>query len=233
MGGNSTSYGVVAYGCGCRRVGGSQPLIVCYRILFFISHSLLHTKYRPRSSSTSIFRMTRLQCSSLITLGTPHLVSPFALVDQTRGLISEIEQTPSCSPRALQEEHGIDITCVCSSGVNGNFWDGFSTATSSTAPLETLIAAASYLPLVGTMNTRGDGIVPLPVAFLEDTRHVILEQCSVSNKFIIHSHVLPTPWNLWNGTAPSISLLSSSNDDDTYVSYVSPGVVSQWAPYIR
>ena len=182
--------------------------------------------------------MVRERCSSLITLGTPHLVSPQALVDQTRGLIYEIEQTPSCQPRVLQEEYGIDITCVCSSGVSGQFWKDPST-------LETWIAAASYLPLVGTFETKGDGIVPLSVAFLQGARQVVLEQCNDSKKIIIHSHVLPTPWNLWNGTAPSLPLLSSSFSNDgrkeksanvkssNFVSYVSPGVVSQWARYIR
>jgi hypothetical protein len=39
--------------------------------------------------------------------------------------------------------------------------------------------------------------------------------------------VLPTPWNLLDGYAPSIGL------PDSYRSYVSNGVVQQWIKYLQ
>lgn len=107
------------------------------------------------SSSSAISRVTADQCSSLITLGTPHVAPETALVDQTRGLIREIDETPSCSAQALADR-GIDITCVCSSSLRGTF---------VSTNVEELVAASSYLPLLGRAgaDVKGDGIVPLGI----------------------------------------------------------------------
>jgi hypothetical protein len=156
----------------------------------------------------------------LITLGTPHLCPESALVDQTRGLLREIAESPSCSSQALADL-GIDITCVCSSGLSGSFL---------TTDLEQLVAASSYLPLLGRIggDVSGDGIVPLELAFMESpARRVEIEKCETTGAPVRHSHVLPTPWNLWDGYAPSIVL------PDTFSSYVSTGVIPQWSKYIR
>ena len=171
-------------------------------------------------SSTAVHRRIMAQCSSLITLGTPHVSPEDALVDQTRGLLREIEETDTCQPEALADR-GIDITCVCSQSLSGKF---------TTLDIEEVVAASSYLPLLGRVgeDVKGDGIVPLDLAFMgEPSRRVIVDRCSVSNAPVRHSHVLPTPWNLWDGYAPSINL------PEDYVSYVSEGVLCQWAPYIR
>ena len=40
------------------------------------------------------------------------------MVDQTRGLLREIESSPSCSSQSLHER-GIKVTCVGSSGLTG------------------------------------------------------------------------------------------------------------------
>jgi hypothetical protein len=70
--------------------------------------------------------------------------------------------------------------------------------------------------------------VPLALAFMEEpARRVVLEQCTLTLERVRHSHVLPTPWNLWNGYAPSIALPVA------FPSYVSAGVLPQWAKYIR
>ncbi|CAB9506007.1 PGAP1-like protein [Seminavis robusta] len=169
-------------------------------------------------SSTAVFQRTLEQCSSLITLGTPHSSPEEALVDQTRGLLREIENTPSCSPQALADL-GIDVTCVGSAGVDGSFLS---------ANPEELVAASSYLPLMGKLGVKGDGITPLDLAFLEEpARKVVVENCSLTGEPVRHAHVLPTPWNLWDGSAPSIKL------PEGYVSYVSEGVLPQWSQYIR
>lgn len=137
-----------------------------------------------------------------------------------QGLLAAIDASPSCKPSALYADLGIDITCVCSSGLKGNM---FSTN------IEEIVAGASYFPLIGKIDSIGDGIVPLELAFLpEPARRVILEQCTISEAPIRHSHVVPTPWNLWDGYAPSIRLPKES-----YPSYVTEGVVHQWAKYIQ
>lgn len=177
-------------------------------------------------STTAVQRLAMERCSSLITLGTPHLSSETALVDQTRGLLRAIEETPACCPHALAAR-GMEITCVCSSGLDGSFF---------TTNLEQLVAASSYLPLLGRLSdnsnngaARGDGIVPLDLAFLgAPARRVIVDQCALTQAPVRHSHVIPTPWNLIDGYAPSISL-----PPDTYPSYISKGVIPQWAPFIR
>jgi len=170
-------------------------------------------------TSSAVYRLASTQVSSLITLGTPHVSPELALVDQTRGLLREIADAESCSPETLAAR-GIDVTCVCSQGLDGNFW---------TTNVEELVAASSYWPLSGSFRGAGDGIVPLSLAFMEEpSRRIVVESCGATMLPVRHSHVVPTPWNLWNGYAPSIIL-----PDATFPSYVSKGVVAQWAQYIR
>lgn len=186
-------------------------------------------------TSTAIAQPNVVPFSSLITLGTPHISPSSALVDQTRGLLQEIADAPSCSSHELITNRGIAVTCVCSSSFAGSFL-------SSLTDPEQLVAASSYLPLLGRSggDVFGDGIVPLDLAFMEaPAQRVVLTEAATSSstnsgstsnksKRIRHSHVLPTPWNLWDGYAPSIPLDASSA-----VSYVSPEVVPLWSRYIR
>lgn len=175
-------------------------------------------------SSTAVSRIAleKNMISSLITLGTPHVSPDTALVDQTRGLLREIAETPACSSNVLMNERGMDITCVCSSSMSGNFF---------TTNVEEFVAASSYLPLLGKTDgsVKGDGIVPLELAFMEEpARKVVLPECPTTGRPIRHIHVLPTPWNLWDASAKSIRL-----DDAGATSYVSPDIVAEWAQYIR
>jgi pimeloyl-ACP methyl ester carboxylesterase len=172
-------------------------------------------------SSTSVHRLALERCSSLITLGTPHISPADVLVDQTRGLLTAIEESPECHPKALADK-GIDITCVGSSGIGGSFFS---------PDIEKIIAASSYFPFLGKLdlsNVKGDGIVPLELAFLEEpARKLEVETCTTTDAPVRHSHVVPTPWNLIDGYSPSIRL-----PDETFPSYISEGVVHQWAKYI-
>mmetsp|Transcript_6550 Transcript_6550/g.13508 ORF Transcript_6550/g.13508 Transcript_6550/m.13508 type:complete len:383 (-) Transcript_6550:1550-2698(-) len=175
-------------------------------------------------SSTAVSKaaLEKNLISSMITLGTPHESPDTALVDQTRGLLREIAETPSCSSSSLVNERGIDITCVCSSSLPGNFL---------TTNVEEFVAACSYLPLLGKTDAsvKGDGIVPLDLAFMEEpAQKIVLPECPATGRPIRHIHVLPTPWNLWDASAGSIRL-----DDADATSYVSPDIVAQWAQYIR
>jgi len=173
-------------------------------------------------SSTSISRVAQTRISSFVTLGTPHISPDSALVDQTRGLLREIAEAPACSSKSLIEDRGIKVTCVCSSSLPGNF---------VSTNVEQFVAASSYLPLLGRAggDVLGDGIVPLDLAFMEaPADRVVIPACPKTGRPVRHSHVLPTPWNLWDGYAPSIRL-----DDSDAVSYVSPDIISLWAQYIR
>lgn len=171
-------------------------------------------------SSTSVYRLAQDRISSLVTLGTPHTSPETALVDQTRGLLREVALSPECSSQTLTDR-GIKITCVGSSSLTGKIL---------TTDLEEIVAATSYLPLVGRLgdDVKGDGIVPTALAFMESpARSVEIEKCLETGSAVRHAHVLPTPWNLIDGSAPSISL------SEDFVWYGSPGVLSQWLKYIE
>ena len=118
-----------------------------------------------------------------------------ALVDQTRGLLREIASSDACSSQSLYDR-GIQITCVGSSGLDGKL---------ITTDLEEIIAATSYLPLLGKLN---DVIVSTDLAFMEaPSRKDEVAECSETGAAVRHAHVvLPTPWNLIDGSAPSLSL---------------------------
>jgi hypothetical protein len=173
------------------------------------------------TSSTSIYQLTQQQCTSFITLGTPHLSPDSALVDQTRGLLKEVESTHSCSPQSLVDR-GIDVTCVGSKAVKGSILS---------FNLESIIALTSYIPLLGIergLKAHGDGIIPLDLAFMEEpARKVELSACESSGQAVRHAHVFPTPWNLLDGSAPSISL------PDDFLWYGSPSILGQWSSYVR
>lgn len=171
-------------------------------------------------SSTSVYRHGNDRIKSLITIGTPHISPESALVDQTRGLLREIASSKDCSSQSLSER-GIAITCVGSSSLSGKL---------ITTNVEELIAATSYLPLVGRLgaDVKGDGIVPTELAFMESpARRVEIEKCSLSGYAVRHAHVLPTPWNLLDGSAASIKL------PEDIMWYGSTGVLSQWLKYIE
>jgi hypothetical protein len=170
-------------------------------------------------SSTAVHRLAKDKVTSLVTLGTPHISPETALVDQTRGLLREIATSPDCTSQSLADR-GVKITCVGSSGLSGKI---------ITTDLEEIVAATSYLPLVGRLgdDVKGDGIVPTDLAFMESPAvRVEIEKCMETGSPVRHAHVLPTPWNLIDGSAPSIRL---SKD---FVWYGSPGVLGQWLQYI-
>lgn len=110
------------------------------------------------------------------------------------------------------------ITCVASSGLRGNIL---------TTDVESIVAATSYLPLTGSFDTSGDGIVPLELAYMDaPARKVEIKSCKVTGGAVRHAHVLPTPWNLLDGSAASWSL------PEEFVWYGSEGVLSQWLPFV-
>ena len=223
--------------------GHSSASTAIYRLL------LTRQRQQPQQQPQQYKNVVRI--SSLITLGTPHTSSPNAIVDQTRGLLREIEMSHSCSAKSLNDELGISITCVGSSGIycfgSGGRSGGGGAAASSTSFMESVIATASYLPLVGKVDstTCGDGIVPYELSYIMDddddddenggnssrVRRINIRQCSLTGKSVQHAHVIPTPWNLVNGYAPSYKL-SQDDDSSSNIWYGSPGVLRQWIEYI-
>mmetsp|Transcript_18098 Transcript_18098/g.25767 ORF Transcript_18098/g.25767 Transcript_18098/m.25767 type:complete len:351 (-) Transcript_18098:115-1167(-) len=172
-------------------------------------------------SSTAVYKRAQTKVTSFITLGTPHSSPDTALVDQTRGLLREIEQTAECSSSFLVNERGIQVTNVCSTGVEGRFLS---------TNVEELVAAASYLPLLGleARNVKGDGIVPLELGLMEKpANHVVIERSESCGGLVRHASVIPTPWNLLDAYAPSISLPKD------FLWYGSKSVLPQWADYIQ
>ena len=168
-------------------------------------------------SSSPVIKQAQSQVTSFITLGTPHTSPDSALVDQTRGLLKEVENTPECSSISL-EKRGIKVTCVGSAGLRGDFF---------TTNIEEFVAASSYFPLLGRLDNsiRGDGIIPTDLAFMDSpARSVQLDACPETGDLVRHAHVVPTPWNLWDGSAPSISL--------PFTWYGSQSIIGEWAKYV-
>lgn len=170
------------------------------------------------NSSSSVSRLTRERVSSFVTLGTPHSSPEGALVDQTRGLLRQVEQSPSCSAQSL-EDRGIEVTCVGSKCIDGSLLS---------FDVEELVAASSYIPLLGNLKKgKGDGIVPIDLAFMAGpARRIEIDQCENGSK-VRHAQVFPTPWNLIDGYAPSIPL----PEDFTW--YGSESSIDLWCEYIR
>jgi hypothetical protein len=229
--------------------------IIGHSIGGWVARAYLGGLSSPMSSSTAIYRLltqqqqqqqqlqqyyTNVKISSLITLGTPHISSPNAIIDQTRGLLREIELSQSCSAKSLNNELGLSITCVGSSSIYCFGSGSRSGSSASSSIIENIIATASYLPLLGNVNstTCGDGIVPYELSYIMDdnddndgndscVQRINIQQCLLTGKSVQHAHVIPTPWNIMNGYAPSYKLLEESN-----VWYGSPGVLGQWIEYI-
>ena len=169
-------------------------------------------------SSTSVYRLTQQRTTSFITLGTPHSSPPTAFVDQTRGLLKSVESSPSCSAESLVNR-GIDVTCVGSSCIEGSLLS---------IDTEELVAASSYIPLLGKLEKKkGDGIVPTDIAFMDTpARRIEISECREGTK-VRHAHVFPTPWNLIDGYAASLPL----PDDFTW--YGSDSVIDMWSEFVK
>lgn len=185
-------------------------------------------------SATAVYEHTMKRVSSFVTLGTPHTSPATALVDQTRGLLRAVEECEKCSSTALVNDRGIDVTCVTSASVEGKvrlFSDNNNSGGGGTvvARIEELVALTSYVPLTGklqfTTAIKGDGIVPTELALMDlPARQIVLDNKSLA---VRHAHVLPTPWNLLDGAAPSLPLPKD------FLWYGSEEVVEEWMGYIR
>lgn len=160
---------------------------------------------------------------SLVTLGTPHQPppedSPVAILDQTRGLLTYInEKFPAGYPL-----NSSVVTCVAGCGTKtppsmDEMMDGLGekvwnqTQNRSTL-LEEVVALASYLPLSGsTFGVEGDGLIPVDTALMEGCGSVVLDDCN-------HADFVPTP-------GESIRLPKS------YQWYGSDGFLDAWVKFL-
>lgn len=156
----------------------------------------------------------------LVTLGTPHnappLSSPVAAVDQTRGLLTYInDKFPSGKPLAPEQ-----LVCVAGRGtttcnfgelVRSSAWDGDERRSKL---LERLVALPSYFALSGSaFGVAGDGLIPIETATLTGgCGSIVLDDCH-------HSGFIPTA-------------LDSIVLPDTYKWYGSEGIFEQWADHL-
>jgi len=139
----------------------------------------------------------------LVSLGSPHNPPPsdsnFQKVDQTRGLLTYINTK---FPGAF--EKSVKYVSVIGKSVSGSI--------SLEQRGEQLLAYGSYSVLCGDGNAKGDGIIPIPTAFLEGAKNIEVPEAK-------HSNFIPTPFK------PSIFLKEATW-------YGSPEVLDQWVQEI-
>jgi pimeloyl-ACP methyl ester carboxylesterase len=114
-------------------------------------------------------------CKSLVMLGTPNQPPPEGSVweqlDQSRGLLDNVNRR---FPGSYRE--GVKYACVVSERVRGGLGGS----------IEGLLAFASYLPLGGKGDARGDGITPAEGGKMDGCDCVVLEDAG-------HFDFLPNP----------------------------------------
>jgi len=157
----------------------------------------------------------------LMTLGSPNREPPadsvWASVDQTRGLLKEINRCFGELEAGLKPRL---VSVVGRGTVGGLFepkggdkeglrevWDE---GLGRSPLLEGVVAASSYLALSGDAFASGDGLIPVSVAAMEDSEIVELPDCN-------HAGFVPSPGD-------SVVL------PETYLWYGSKEMVPLWAP---
>jgi len=134
-----------------------------------------------------------------------------------------VGESKECSAEGLKQK-GISVTCVGSTAIQG---------TVLAKDIEEFVASVSYTPLLddwkditSNAGVRGDGIIPESLAFMDGCNRVEIELCSITGNKVRHAHVLPTPYNLWDPAAASISLPGE------FCWYGSTGVVEKWIEFV-
>lgn len=161
-------------------------------------------------SDTAVGSLLKSQKSliitSLTTLGSPMKTSPNALVDQTRGLLKNIENSPTCSKESMK----IPVNNIASNGVQGKLL---------TTNVEELIAASGYWSLNNDPFSAGDGIVPLDVASIDGPAKVLNN--------VKHAGHIPTPYNIFSDSK-SIEL----GEEEYGTWYGSDSIVPEWTEFL-
>jgi len=124
--------------------------------------------------------------SALATLGTPHAPPPegfFRVIDQTRGLLSYVEES---YPGAYHEE--LRYLTVGSTAQKGAL------PGSGAGLVAGSLALASYLPLCGEGFTDGDGITPICCAHLDGAEQRDVDAYHIAFVPGSGTRLLGTPW---------------------------------------
>ena len=124
----------------------------------------------------------RQKIRSLVTLGTPHRPPPegiFRTLDQTRGLLSDVEAR---YPGAYHPD--IKYMTVGSRAVKG----------AAEWKLDGLLALASYLPLCGDAFCEGDGITPISCAHLDGAEQREVDAFHIAFVPGSGTRLMGTPW---------------------------------------
>lgn len=107
-----------------------------------------------------------LKVSSLVTLGTPHKSPPNGGFDQTRGLLSYIEEKCEVGERVS------NFVCVAGKGTVGK--------PLGKGSLGEYVAYLSYAAVCGEGEVDGDGVTPITAACAQGGELVICEECGHS-----------------------------------------------------
>jgi len=125
--------------------------------------------------------------STLVTLGTPHKPPPegfFKTIDQTRGLLSYVEER---YPGAYHED--LRYLTVGSKSQKGGL-----PGTSAVGLLAGTLAYASYLPICGDGSVEGDGITPINSCHLEGAEQREVDAFHIDFVPGLGTRLLGTPW---------------------------------------
>jgi len=106
------------------------------------------------------------------SLGSPHLPPPPGVIDQTRGILTYINQA---TPGAYHQQNNNNIESVKYTTIAGKFIKG--SPLTGPGSWQSRIVGAGYQQVCGEVEVWGDGVVPVASAHLEGARNITLENC--------------------------------------------------------
>lgn len=102
------------------------------------------------------------------SLGSPHLPPPPGVIDQTRGILTYINQA---TPGAYHKQNdSVRYTTIAGKFIKGSPLAG-------PGSWQSRIVGAGYQQVCGDVEVWGDGVVPVVSAHLEGARNITLENC--------------------------------------------------------
>jgi len=144
----------------------------------------------------------RAGITHFVSLGSPHLPPPQGTIDQTRGILTHIQET---CPHAYHD----DISYVT---IAGNFARG-AKLFGKDGSFSERIVGAGYKQVCGQSEVDGDGVVPIPSAHLQGAEQINLDG-------VYHSPLGAT--DLYNNSS------LDSDDYDESVSLQSNETARRW-----
>lgn len=143
------------------------------------------------------------------SLGSPHLPPPPGVIDQTRGILTYINQvTPGAFHQQQQQENNttssnnVRYTTIAGKYIKGSPLTG-------PGSWQSRIVGAGYQQVCGECEVWGDGVVPVASAHLEGAKNITLEGC-------YHSPLGATDNNNNNGNNDSGVVVESESDAENF-----------------